>query len=89
MHTFLPLTRIVFKKTQTKKGHEDVFFFTKEWTFMAVLLFFLCCLFCCAAAGPSNIPAASAAVVVHGMYQAFFQNTRIFDQIFFFRRCFH
>jgi len=29
------MARIVLKKAQTKKGHEDVFFFSKEWTFMA------------------------------------------------------
>jgi hypothetical protein len=42
------MTQIAFKKTQTKKGHEDVFFFTKEWTFMAFLLFFYAV---CSAAG--------------------------------------
>ena len=47
---------------------------------MAVLLFFLCCLFCCAAAGPADIPAASAAIAVQAMYQAFFENARFFGQ---------
>jgi hypothetical protein len=62
-----------------KKSHEDILFFSKEWTFMAVLMFFM--LFVLPPGGRSfRFTATSAAVIGHGMYQAFTKKTRIFDR---------
>lgn len=65
------------QKDPDKKSHEGIFFCTKEWTFMAVFNGFLCCFFCRRAAGHSTIAAASAAVVVHGIYQAQQEKSRV------------